>query len=217
MTKPSKLLIPIGGAALASLTVVVIWVAWTMLTADSPTSRTVTVGSALMMKYYSSVDEMSDDADVVVVGTVNGVAETGMDRGRDGSFITPIPYTLYSVKVLEVLKGDVGSTIYVFRNNPEDFHGAPLTRLMKNETVVMYLYEHDSENTPTITTATDFIYVPLAFDNAILDISLPNFLGATGRINDNTIVTPRGKGSGKFAAGTTFQFSELREAVVIDK
>ncbi len=217
MTKTRNWLFPLVSALLAATAVVVVWLAWAVLTENSQASRTVNFGSASLIKGYSSIGELSDDADFIVVGTVTRVAETGKDYGRDSGFLTPLLYTLYEVEVLEVVKGDVDDTIYVLRNDPESFvSSTPLTRLTQGETSVFYLYRNTPENVPAVTTATKFIYVPLAFDMAILDISSPNFLSPTGRVNGNAVVTPRGTGPGKFAVGTTFQFSELREAVAND-
>ena len=108
MTKESKWLVPLGSAIFGAVAVVLVWFAWAILTDDPLPSRSVTVGSPLLMNYYSSVDDMSADADIVVVGTVRGIAQTGLDRGRDSSLITPIPYTIYRVGVVEVLQGDIG-------------------------------------------------------------------------------------------------------------
>ena len=95
-------------------------------------SRTVNLGSASLIKGYSSIGKLSDDADFIVVGTVTRVAETGKDYRRDGGFISPILYTLYQVEVLDTVKGDVDDAIYVLRNDPENFVSSiPLTRLMQ--------------------------------------------------------------------------------------
>ncbi len=218
MTKERKWLVPLGSAVFGAVAVVLVWFAWAILTDDPLPSRSVTVDSPLLMNYYSSVDEMSADADVVVVGTVRGVAQTGLDRGHDSSLITPIPYTIYRVGVVDVLEGDIGGTpdIYVFRRNPEDFPGAPLTRLNNGETSVMYLGERRaSEFTPTIT-VTEVFYVTLAFDDAVLDISSSGSVGAVGRVNDDVVAVPRGTGPDMFPHGTTFTMSEIREAVAVD-
>ena len=218
MTRSRNWLVPLISAAFGAVTVTIVWFAWAILTDDPLPSRSVTIGSPLLMNYYSSVDDMSADADVVVVGTVLEVAQTGLDRGRDSSLITPIPYTIYRVGVVEVLQGEIGGSrdIYVIRNNPEDFPGAPLTRLNNGETSVMYLGERRaSESTPTIT-VTEIFYVPLAFDNALFDISSSLSVGSTGRVNDNVVVVPRGTGPGMFPHGTTFTMAEIRKAVSVD-
>lgn len=133
-------LVSLVSAVLGATAVISVWFAWTMLTDEPLPSRSITLGSPVLMNYYSSVDELSADADLVVVGTFNGVAQTGLDRGHDSSLITPIPYTIYRVEVVEVLLGDVGNAddIYVLRRNPEDFHGSPLTRLNSGETSVFF-------------------------------------------------------------------------------
>ena len=215
MKRFNNWLVPLGTAVVVSAISASAWFSWTTLMDDSARPQivaTVRVGSALMMKYYSSIDELSDDADVIVVGRVSGVAQTGMDRGRDSSLITPIPYTVYAVEVIEALKGEVGGNVYVVRRPPEAFPRAPLTKLQGGETAVMYLYESSSEFVPTLT-VTDIFYAPLAFDNAVFDILSPGDVGAVGRVNDDVVAIPRGTGASMFAEGTTFTFSELRDAI----
>ncbi len=215
MKRFNNWLVPLGTAVVVSAISASAWFSWTTLMDDSARPQivaTVRVGSALMMKYYSSIDELSDDADVIVVGRVSGVAQTGMDRGRDSSLITPIPYTVYAVEVIEALKGEVGGNVYVVRRPPEAFPRAPLTKLQGGETAVMYLYESSSEFVPTLT-VTDIFYAPLAFDNAVFDILSPGDVGAVGRVNDDVVAIARGTGASMFAEGTTFTFSELRDAI----
>ena len=215
MKRLNNWLVPLGTAAAVSAISVTVWLSWTMLMDDSPRSQivaTVRIGSPLMMKYYSSIGELSDDADAVVVGSVSGVAQTGMDRGRDSSLITPIPYTLYAVEVLEVLKGEADETIYVYISDPESSPRAPLSRLREGETVIIYLNERSAELVPTIT-VTDVLYVTVAWDNAVFDILSPGDVGAVGRVNDDVVAIPRGTGASMFAEGTTFTFSELRDAI----
>lgn len=218
MIKRSRWLVPLSSAVMGAMVVMVAWLTWTFLTDDSLPSRSVNIGSPLLMDYYSSVDEMSADADVVVVGTVTGVAQTGLDKGHDNSLITPVPYTIYRVNVLEVLQGEIGNAtdIYVLRNNPEDFPGSPLTRLNVDETSVFYLGERSASDFTSTITVTEVFYVPLSFDNALLDISTSTDVGAVGRVDDNVVVVPRGTGPGMFPHGTTFTMAEIREALDIE-
>lgn len=77
---------------------------------------------------------------------------------------------------------------------------------------MFYLYRDTSENMPAITTATGFVYVPLTFDMAILDISSPNLLNSVGKVDNNVVVIPRGRGDGRFPIEASYLFSEVREA-----
>lgn len=215
MTKRSKWLVPLSSAVLGATVVLVVWFTLTILTDDPLPSRSVNVGAPLLMNYYSSIDDMSADADLVVVGTVTGVAQTGLDKGHDDSLITPVPYTLYTVDVLEVLQGDIGETaeIFVLRNNPDDFPGSPLTRLSVDDTSVFYLGKRNASDFTSTITVTEIYYVPLSFDNALLDISTPTEVGAVGLVNDDVVVVPRATGPGMFPHGTTFTMSDIREAI----
>ena len=220
MAKHTKWILPLGSATAAAVLLTAIWFGWIMLVNGSPAGAVVNVNSPLVMKFYSSVVGLSDDADVVVMGTVKGVAETGIDRGSEdgkgapGNGI-PVPYTVYSVEVMETLKGEVNEKIYVVRTDPEFFPDEALTRLRRDETVILYLSEETTKVAPTIA-VTDTFYVPLAFDNAVFDLLSSSDLGPVGRVNDEATVVPRGTGPDMFAAGTTFTMSDIRQAIGSD-
>lgn len=214
MARQSKWILPMGSAVLGAVIVTIGWFTWDIMTEESPPSTTVNLGSPLVIKLYSSIDDLSDDSDVAIVGTVKGVAQTGMDRGRDGVG-TPLPYVVYEVEVLEVLKGDVDDDIYVVRRPPELFPREQLSSLKKGETTVLYLAEKSTKLAPTIN-VTDVIYVPLAFDNAVFDVSSAGKVGAVGRVDDSTVVVPRGTGPDMFPVGTTFKMSDIRDAIEVD-
>lgn len=220
MANHKKWILPLGSATVTAMLLSAIWFGWTMLTDGSSTGTVVRVNSPLVMKSYSSVSGLSDDADVVVIGTVKGVAERGIDQGSEdgkgapGNGI-PIPYTVYSVEVMEALKGEVEEEIYVFRTDPEFFPDEALTRLRDDETVILYLSEETTKVAPTIT-VTDIFYVPLAFDNAVFDLLSPGDAGPVGRVNDDAIVVPRGTGPEMFSSGTTFTISDFRQAIETD-
>ena len=83
----------------------------------------------------SDLEALSDSADTVVMGTVAEVTWSGIDReeGRTLEF----PATLYRVDVQETLKGDAGSSIYVYRTDPEFFPDQPLSKLKVGEVAAL--------------------------------------------------------------------------------
>lgn len=205
---------PIGAALAASAITVIVWFGWTSLIRNDPNEQiiaTVKVGSALLMDFYPTIDELSGEADIIIVGTVGEIAQKGLDRGRDGTG-GPIPYVVYSVAVQEAFKGDPSDQIYVFRRTADTFPGQVLTELEKGENVLLYLLERSSVYAPTVTVS-DVLYIPISFDNGVFDISASGAAGPVGIVDDNAIASPRGIGHNMFAAGTTFKLSEVRAAI----
>ena len=196
---------PIITAVVVAVAVVVIW---------TNTDRGGTVGETVVRELdfphmTSSIEQLSEFADVVVIGTVAEVVATGTDRGQNNEG-PPIAYTLYKLDVWEALKGDVPDSIYVFRIDPSEFPNDPLTELAVDETVALYLYENPASLAPTITSITDTAYVPIALDNGVFDVETT---GAVGRVNDDAIIRPRGISEIMFTEGTTFTAAAIREAI----
>ncbi len=79
------------------------------------------------------------------------------------------------------------------------------------ETVLLYLGAVSTEKDPSIT-VTNFIHIPLALDNGVFDVSTGE-LGPVGRVNDDTVVRPRGIGGEMFAEGTEFMLSDIKQAI----
>ncbi len=180
----------------------------------------IKVLSFSMVALYSTLEDLTEDADAVVLGTVEEITQIGISRGMEGDG-SSIPYTLYEVGVLETIKGDVGQTIYVSRTDPAfladtvSFGKAPLTRLNVGETVVLYLHEISADIEPTIT-LTGTIYVPLSFDNGVFDVAGEGPAGAVGRVNDTAEILPRGIHYDMFTDGDTFTAADVRQAVGLD-
>ena len=202
--KHKKWLFPILSAAVASVAVVAIWL---NIEPKEPSGETV-VQSAHFSFIASSIEELTAEADAIVIGTVSEVAATGVDRGHDSTGL-PMEYTVYKLDVAETLKGEVGDSIYVFRYDPGVFMDMPLTALNVDDTLALYLAEGTAEYTPTIT-ITDTIYAPLTLDNGVFDVEGS---GAVGRVYDDTILRPRGISELMFAEGMTFTAAEIRKAI----
>ena len=208
--KYKKWLLPILSAAVASVAVVVIW---NNIEPEEPSGETV-VQSAHFSFIASSIEELTAEADAVVIGTVSEVAATGVDRGGDSTGL-PMGYTLYKLDVSETLKGDVDDSIYIFRYDPGEFPDMPLTTLAVDDTLALYLAKGTTEYAPTIT-ITDTIYAPLTLDNGVFDVEATGAVGAVGRVNDDVVIRPRAIREDMFAAGTTFTAAEIRQAIEPD-
>ena len=159
----------------------------------------------------SSIEELTAEADAVVVGTVSEVAATGIDRGHDGTG-SSMAYTLYKFDVAETLKGEVDDSIYIFRYAPDEFPSIPLTTFAVDDVLALYLRVGTTEYAPTIT-ITDTVYSPITLDNGVFDVDVT---GAVGVVGDDVVIRPRGIGDDMFAAGTTFTAAEIRNAVKPD-
>ena len=102
--KHKKWLFPILSAAVASVAVVAIWI---NIGPEEPGE--VIVREMDFPHMTSSIEQLSEFADVVVIGTVSEVASTDIDRGKEGTG-TPMAYTLYKLDVSETLKGGMWPT-----------------------------------------------------------------------------------------------------------
>ena len=126
-----KWLLPVGSVLAAAIIVVAAWHGVGALrAAPNPDVEKITVVSFSMGALYSTLEDLTEDSDAVILGTVREIAQTGISRGKEGDG-TAIPYSLYEVEVVEAFKGEVSETIYVSRTDPsflEDtvsFHGVP--------------------------------------------------------------------------------------------
>lgn len=214
-TQQPEWLLPLLSALVASAVVAAVWIG--ALTPGSDPQPTKVIRS-VFIPAYSSLDELSIHADAVVVGTVENVAAKWTDRGAGGDGI-PRPYILYQLDVQEALKGETDDSIYILRIEPVYFtgdghsalSGVPLTELRVGQTVALYLEEVIVE-TPPVITITDRFYVPLSLDNGVFDVSHGSS-GAVARVNDGTVVRPRGIRKDMFAEGSEFRLSEVKQAI----
>ena len=209
-------LVSMVSATLGAVAVIAVWFAWALMSDTSVCSRcvTVTVKAVDFLQSYSSIEDLSADSDVVVLGTVREIAENELDRRSIRLFNERFPYTIYRVEVVEVLIGQVDSNsdIYVMRSNPDEYPKERLTRLEIGETSVFYLAEVQASEVTLTIAAAEFFFVPLQFDVAVFDISPSVKTDAGKRIVDDVIVVPRGTGPEAFPRGTTFTMAEIRAA-----
>ena len=201
-------LLPLGIAVIVSAATAGVW--FSVGPGKSDTVSYSTRASALILERYSTLEELTTDADVVVIGTVNGIAAEGVDRGAEGDG-PGIPYIIYEVTVEEALKGETDATIYVRRYRPGFFVNEMVTELTEDETVVLYLRQKTNTLSPTITYNT--FYTPLTFDNGVFDVSISGAVGPTGRVTDEAVARPRGVSPSMFSADSSFKMSEMRKAI----
>ena len=195
-TLRDKWTVPLASAIVAAVVVTGVWF---QLRPDAPAPEEVsfTVRHTDFIGITSDLEALTDTADTVVMGTVAEVTWSGTDRavGRRLEF----PATLYKVDVQEALKGEVGSSIYVYRTDPEFFPDQPLSKLKVGDVVVLYLQRMDALSPAD--TYTETVYVPIALDNGVFDVAVSagGGVGAVGVVDDNTRITPRGISGDMFA------------------
>ena len=132
---------------------------------------------------YESVDELTENADVIVVGTV-----TGWYRGKRCAtvdFIESIEYKIVginadpiafnTVRVSETLKGEAGTTITLGGYDAQRFVADNLTRLRPGDEVLLFLSGPVPTDKPRYrlspgTPVPDMYYNSLGNDNGVFDI-----------------------------------------------
>lgn len=213
-TNISKLLIPIGAAALA--------VALVMLAARAAglgwwaAPEPTRVISAVDMPTFESAGDLSDEAEVVVMGTVSEVAGERIDYGIDDSLKDPdgadeddygIPVIFYEIDVEETLKGDVGSEIMVGKTKASIFgdHNDFASDLRVGETVLLFLAETTWSEMPRADEYANRFYVTVSMDNGVFDAA-----DGAATVTDNTAFTPRME---HLFAQTSFTLGQVKQSV----
>ena len=128
---------------------------------------------------YGSIEDLANTADVVVMGSVVGIAGRQIDYGtQDADLIAKgggSPVVFYELLVLEVLKGAAENTIFVAGTDFGAIRvaGDHETPLRRGEQVVLFLREHSTSDKPGITLYDKF-YVPVGMDNGVFDLKNGN-------------------------------------------
>ena len=198
--KHKKWLFPILSAVVASVAVVAIWL--------NIEPEEILIQHAHFSFIASSIEELTAEADAIVIGTVSEVTANGTDKGEDSTGLG-FAFTLYKFDVSETLKGEVGDSIYIYRPNPGEFPDMPLTTLAVDDALVLYLREGESTY-PPVSNYTDKAYGTVTLDNGVFDVEAT---GAVGRVDDDVVIRPRGIHGAMFAEGTTFTAAEIRSAI----
>ena len=145
------------------------------VSAAEPTPWTVSTGGISPdMEVYSSIEELSAASDLVILGTVEGVAAREVDYGtadpdeREGR---GIPTVFYEVAVTETLRGKAEATVIVSAPDVDQVSmGEEATAVRSGQQVLLFLREQTTEDAPGIT-AYDHFYVTVSLDNGVFDRS----------------------------------------------
>ena len=171
-------------AALASAAV-----AATLLQKEDNTGVAYVAASGVV---YQSLEELATIADLVVVGTVTGVAARADDYQTTDPDLLAEPIVFYEIAVGETLKGQAGESVYVGRIDPERAIVFDITPLRPRQKVLLFLRGRERPPglrfTGTGLPVGQTPYIVLGMDNGVFDVS------NTGS------VTPRMPA--RFAAGT---------------
>ena len=117
--------------------------AWWFLVRDDAAEAPI-LYSLVDFETYSSIGDLSGVADLVIVGTVDGVAGRDLDYGTDDAeekqYHTGIPVVYYEVSVDETLKGSAdASSIIVVRTDGDRVYNDDSTPLNPGHSVVLFL------------------------------------------------------------------------------
>ena len=133
---------------------------------------------------YNSLKELAAASDLVVVGTVTGVAARGEDYGTtdrdvladyERAGVPPRPLVFYEIAVSETLKGQHTTPIFVRGLDAERLIAAEISVLRAGERVLLFLRGRErppglrftESSLPTDQTT----YITLGLDNGVFDIS----------------------------------------------
>ena len=216
-TNITKLLIPIGAAALA--------VALVMLAARAAelgwwSNGDIGAGEGVIsvdMPIYESIGDLSAASEVAALGTVLEAAGEATDFGLedDGTLGSPdaaegIPYVFYRIAVRETLKGAVASEIMVAKEKESFFGSDHSSDLRVNETVVLFLEERTASSSsslqmPRADAFNNRFYVTVSLDNGVFDAA-----NGAAAVTDDTALTPRME---RLFAQTSFTLGQVKQSV----
>ena len=174
-------------AVVALVAVVAIWI---NIGPEEPSGETVIIHIDYV-DITSSIETLSNNVDVIVIGTVSDVV-----RSNSGGAV-------YRFDIEETLKGEVADSIHVVRTAPpwSTDIPPPYSELNVGERLALYMDRTSTSYAPHLT---DTTYEPLIFDNGVFDVEV---------VNGDTILRPRGIHPDMFTAGTTFTMAEIRKAI----
>ena len=116
----------IAGAAMAVLlgVIFVFFAFWTGLWGGRTETVTTTELTYLEVDGYSTLEDLSAAADVIVLGVVRERVAWGIGaRAVTHHFRDNVPWVVHELEVHEVIRGDVGGTIRITRTDPVYFEG----------------------------------------------------------------------------------------------
>lgn len=120
---------------------------------------------------YESVEELTVEADLVVLGTVNRLTGRDINYGTaDESEQIPeqgIPVAFFEVTVSEFLKGEIGGPLIVGTLDHDQIMSAESTPLEVGQDLLLFL---SLEHPPGIDLY-DSVYTTVGLDNGVFDIA----------------------------------------------
>jgi hypothetical protein len=163
-----RIIYPIVAAVLASLLVTIVWFA---IREDSPA---ITQGASFTLPLYSSFENLSNDSDAVVIGTVKSVTareiesfETEYESIEKSSM--EILWAFYEIDVTETLRGKTSKTLIVAMPDADRLLCNEVSALRAGQHLLLFLFEQTSEDQPNLKSY-DHWYVPVSFNNGVFDL-----------------------------------------------
>ncbi len=123
--------------------------------------------------YYSSIEEMAADSDLIILGEIGDVVGRERDYGTDKWWekITSrgIPLAFYEIAVTDVLKGNASENVIVGRMDLERVNVPGRKSMRAGDPVLLFLDERRAENFPGISIF-DLFYWPVSEDHGVFDV-----------------------------------------------
>lgn len=168
------IILPVLGGGLVSF-LVFVW--WSVIGDSDPETQ----NRRATYKGYESIEELTKEADLVVVGVVREIAGRDVDRGLGpvgesidlNSDSVAIPMVFYRIEVSSVLKGQPdGNMIIVATGDPERINNESETALIAGQSLLLFL---DDRTTDPISAQKfedfPYFYVPLSLDTGVFDVT----------------------------------------------
>ena len=206
-----RIVLPIIAAVFASLVVVMMWFA---LPSQAKQDTSKGIFTSFQILTFSSIEELSNASDAVVIGTVNGVVGHEINYGANpdeeyGIFKYTIHFlteVYYEIDVTEILKGETAETIIVASPDMDQAICNEVTPLRDGEEVLLFLKERTKGEAPGLKLYEHFYWI-VSLDNGVFDVVegdavQPRYAEAFVEPNeDGTFTTP------------TYNLSEVREKI----
>jgi len=141
-------------------------------------SKTEQLHGSFSAPVYSSLEELTASADVVIEGVVQGVGGREMDYGtadpaeraeaeRTGGLV---PFVYYEIRVTEELKGDTPDIIVVGNVDGDRLISHDVTPLRTGERVILFLVLQVSAQDSPGLALFDSYYTTLSLDAGVFDV-----------------------------------------------
>lgn len=126
-------------------------------------------GSASDYPDYPSVEDLTQAADVVVLGTISKQIGTEFDRGGNSEGSVGIPMKFHDVTVTQVLAGDVDKSLVLAWIDHAERPEEGLSDVKAGQQTLLFLERRTPAEAPGIKSQDEF-YVPVGGDNGVFDV-----------------------------------------------